>query len=107
MKKIFLIPIIITTSIILNSCGAQPEKLMNDLMEKVYIGMSESEFREKIESAENVKMSSEISIYKVKVSSYRYVEHRQERTRFFYFTDNKLIQVDEGERAIDYRVKID
>ena len=27
--------------------------------------------------------------------------------RFFYFENNKLVKVDEGERAVDYRVKID
>lgn len=91
----------------LASCGAQPEKLMSKVMEKTYIGMSESEFKEKVEDEENVKMSTEISIYKVKVSSFRYVEHYQEKIRFFYFANNKLVQVDEGERAIDYRIKVD
>jgi uncharacterized protein YcfL len=107
MKKQLLLPTIIISSIILNSCGAQPEKLMSKVMEKTYIGMSESEFKEKVEGEENVKMSTEISIYKVKVSSFRYIEHYQEKVRFFYFNNNKLVQVDEGERAIDYRIKID
>jgi hypothetical protein len=80
---------------------------MGQVMDKTYIGMSESEFKEKVEGEENVKMDTTISIYKVKVSSFRYVEHYQEKVRFFYFIDNKLVQVDEGEKAVDYRIRID
>ena len=30
-----------------------------------------------------------------------------ENTRFYYFKNNKLVKMDSGERATDYRVRID
>ena len=93
----------------LGSCGGvKPDVQMDKIMEKVYIGMPESEFKEKIVGEENVKMDKTISIYKVTASYYNFMmQYGLEKTRFFYFTDNKLEKVDEGERALDYRIKID
>ncbi|WP_291101864.1 MULTISPECIES: hypothetical protein [unclassified Flavobacterium] len=91
----------------LASCGVHSEVQMSNIMDKTYIGMSESEFKEKVVGEENVKMDTTISIYKVTVSSNRYIEGWTHKTRFFYFSNNKLVQVDEGERAVDYRIKVD
>jgi hypothetical protein len=65
------------------------------------IGMNETDFL-KHNRVEVVKQTPQISIYK-KVN---YPFGTAPITKFFYFQNGKLIQVDEGERAPDYNLKI-
>ncbi|EMY81085.1 hypothetical protein pgond44_08752 [Psychroflexus gondwanensis ACAM 44] len=111
MKKLHLI-ILISISTLILSCAANPARNIAKTMDKVYIGMSISEFKEKIEKEELVEMNVKVTIFKKVIQSYNHYAYGLpllERTdiRFFYFENNKLVKVDEGERAVDYRVKID
>tara|TARA_R110002033_G_scaffold113972_2_gene158962 strand:+ start:1265 stop:1501 length:237 start_codon:yes stop_codon:yes gene_type:complete len=78
---------------------------MRKIIDKVYIGMPESEFKAKIDTEQLVEANSEITVYKV-VKSY-YQEGLKYDYRFFYFKDNKLTRIDTGEKAVDLRIKID
>lgn len=99
--------------IILTSCGANPTAKLSQVLEKVYIGMPLSEFKEKVDGEELVEMRADVTVYKIVIETYNdlLVATRGNGWRsdhqFFYFIDNKLVQVDKGERAVDYRVKID
>ena len=111
MKKLNVIALIII-SIILVSCGANPAKNIAKVIDKVYIGMPLSEFKEKVEKEELVVMNNKMTVFKTVIKSYNYYYYglpilSSVDTKFFYFENNKLIKVDEGERAVDYRVKID
>ena len=111
MKKITLPIILISIALLVISCGANPAKLMAKTMSKVYIGMPISEFKEKIEKEEVVLMNSEVTIFKVKIRTYNDVlalttSGWRSDVSFFYFENNKLVKVDKGERAVDYRIKI-
>jgi hypothetical protein len=112
MKKFNLIIILISISTLVISCGANPAKNISKTMDKVYIGMSVSEFKEKVENEELVEMNQKVTIFKKVIKSYNHYLYgvpilASVDTRFFYFENNQLVKVDEGERAVDYRVKID
>jgi len=112
MKKITITIILISISMLILSCGANPTKLMAKTMDKVYIGMPISEFKEKIVKEEVVVMNSEVTIFKVEIRTYNDVlamsgSGWRSDHRYFYFENNKLVKVDRGERAVDYRIKID
>lgn len=89
-----------------SSCGVNPTKKMSELTDTLYIGMSLNEFRERIKGEQLVEMNSEVTIYKVGISNYNDLHGWRSDVSFFYFIDNKLYQIDKGEKAIDYRVKI-
>ena len=112
MKKLNAI-ILLTSAIILLSCGANPTKLMTKTLDKVYIGMPISEFKEKVEKEELVEANSQVTIYRVIHKTYNDAHvalsgngWRQDH-RYFYFVNGKLNRIDKGERAVDYRIKID
>ena len=67
----------------------------------VYTGMSISEFLKTAKHEELVRMSDGITIYRV-----QYGMNGQE-TRFYYFRDGKLVEMNEGERKVDRRIRID
>jgi len=105
--------LVFTVFILFLSCGANPTAKLNQVLEKVYVGMPLSEFKEKVEGEVLVEMRTDITVYKIVIETYNdlLVATRGNGWRrdhqFFYFIDNKLVQVDKGERAVDYRVKID
>lgn len=73
-------------------------------MDKVYIGMSVSEFKEKVENEELVEMNEKVTIFKKVIKSYNHYFYgmpvlQSVDTRFFYFENNKLVKVDEGENC--------
>lgn len=112
MNKLNLITLI-TTAIVLLSCGANPTKLMTKTLDKVYIGMPISEFKEKVDKEELVKANSQVTIYRLVYKTYNDAHvvlsgngWRQDH-RYFYFVNGKLNRIDKGERAVDYRIKID
>jgi len=111
MKKLNVITLM-TIVTILMSCGANPAKNISKTIDKVYIGMSVNEFKEKVENEELVEMNQKVTIFKKVIKSYNHYFYgvpalASVDIRFFYFENNKLVKVDEGERAVDYRVKID
>jgi hypothetical protein len=105
MKKLNLIIILLSFSTLIISCGANPTKLMAKTMDKVYIGMPIPEFKEKVKKVELLEMNEEVTIFR-KVIIQSGLGLRRDH-RYFYFENNKLVKVDKGERAIDYRIKID
>jgi hypothetical protein len=71
--------------------------------EKVYTDMTIQDFLKEHSKAKNEYLSKEVTIYSI-----RYMETMDKPySKFYYFEDNKLIKVDKGERAVDYRIRID
>lgn len=72
--------------------------------EKVYTGMTVAEFIKNHGKAKNEYLSGETTVYSI-----RFMDPMDSRPyrKFYYFTNNKLTRVDKGERAVDYRIKID
>jgi len=64
-------------------------------------GMTIEEFQKKAKYEELVTMDGEWMVYK---AIYGF---NAENTRFYYFKNNKLVKMDSGERATDYRIRID
>ena len=106
MKKIILL---LSLTLFLYSCGASKsnfEKTMNN----AYIGMTIMEFNKFAKNKELVSMKEGVSVYLLK--QYNWYDHdgadgTLANYRYFYFEDNKLIQMDRGQRATDLRIKID
>jgi len=112
MKKynVFILTIIMATLI---SCGANPTKIMSKVLDKVYIGMPLQEFKQQIEKEELIEANSQVSIYRLVIKTYNDAHvalsgngWRQDH-RYFYFVEGKLNRIDKGERAVDYRIKVD
>jgi hypothetical protein len=103
MKKII---IILFTAIISFSC-ASGRKQLDEITSQVYPGMSIADFNNVVAKKRLVGMKDGIAIYKV----YRQVWYDTDASgsdyRYFYFTNGILTQMDQGERAVDYRIKID
>ncbi|CAA7195200.1 hypothetical protein [Chryseobacterium potabilaquae] len=93
--------------ILLLSCGSNPQNYFNNLLDNVQIGMSESDFKSKVQDEQLVKSDQNVSIYKVEKRTYNDLHGWRSDHRFFYFINNKLSQIDQGERAVDYRIKVD
>lgn len=102
MKKITVI-VLLTVTFALWNC-ASPQKRMNESLNKVYVGMSISEFNEIFPKKNLLEMKDGNAIYKVVINPHY---GGSSEYRFFYFKDNKLIQVDKGERSVDKRIQID
>ena len=66
--------------------------------------MTVQEFLKKHSKAKNEYLSKEMTIYSI-----RYMETMDNHPyrKFYYFENNKLVKADKGERAVDYRIKID
>ena len=75
---------------------------MTELISKTYIGMPESEFKDLTNDEQVVYMDENQTIYKIRRTQGKGTAHK-----FFYFQNNKLRRIDEGERATDLRIKID
>ena len=105
MKKILLL---FTLTLFMYSCGAAKQQL-NDVLSKVYIGMPISEFNQLVETKELISMEENSTIYLVK--KFNWYDHNgadgTAAYRYFYFKNNKLSQVDEGERVADLKIKIE
>lgn len=103
MKKIKLILLI---SFILYSFTSCDSLMYHNVKgyEKVVPGMSVEEFLKKHSAAKNVYLDENSIIYSI-----QYYEPMGSGpyNKFYYFENNKLIRVDKGERAVDFRIKID
>lgn len=105
MKKAKLLLVLV---ILMCACGGVEKAIQKDL-DKVYIGMSMSEFKKVVRKTSTVYLSDEYSCLKLQRSKAKFGQPGGYvySTRFFYFQDDKLWRMDEGERAVDYRIKID
>ena len=52
-------------------------------------------------------MNEQITVYKVNKGNWYDSDGSGRDYRYFYFKNNKLVKIDKGQRAVDYRVKID
>ncbi len=79
--------------------------------ENVYTGMSASEFKEIHPKAINEYLSNNTTIYSITYydTETKFVNTLDEAKykKFYYFENNSLVKVDRGERAVDYRIRID
>lgn len=112
MKNAKLIITLLIFSTLILSCGANRTELIAETMDEIYINMPVSEFKEKVEDEELIEMNKEITIYRKVIKTYNRMFYgvpipKTIDYRYFYFVDNKLVKVDEGERAVDYRIKIE
>lgn len=104
MKKILKLLVI---SSLLIGCGGVNAK-MNKTLDKVYTGMTIEEFKKTVQNETLVQMEENYSCYKVEVQRAKFGQEGGYRytTRFFYFKDNILFKIDEGERATDLKIII-
>jgi len=108
MKKII---ILLAIPLFIYGCAAK-KQYVKTVMNKVFIGMSISEFNQLVEKKELISMKAtkegNIAIYKI--GGYNWYDHdNADGTgdhRYLYFLDNKLNQVDKGERAADLKIQI-
>ena len=109
MKKLKLAIVLLTFLTLNISCGVNPTKLISKTMAKVYIGMPLSEFKEKIKKIEIIEMTESSIVFKKTIRTYDglFWNDLREDVRFFYFTDDKLVDVKEGIIGVDYRVRVD
>ena len=91
MKKTILT---ILTLILLVSCYSTRAPMIRT-------GMTVEEFQKKAKYEELVTMDGEWMVFKVVYG------FNAENTRFYYFKNNKLVKMDSGQRATDYRIRID
>jgi len=80
---------------------------MNEAMSKIYVGMTIAEFNQIFPKKELISLKDGITIYKVTKRVWYDSDGSGSSYRYFYFKDNKLAQVDKGERAVDRRIRID
>lgn len=101
-KTIILIPFFLL------SCGGA-EKAMQQSLDNLYIGMSIPEFKKSCKNSSMVYLSEDYSCFKLKEKKAQFGEPGGYvySTRFIYFKDGKLWKIDEGERAVDYRIRVD
>lgn len=90
------------------SCG-NAERIMGKSLDKVFIGMTMSQFKSEIRGSTMIYLSEEYSCFKISKTkaTFGVPGGFTESTRFFYFKGDKLWKIDEGQRAVDYRIKID
>lgn len=97
MKKIsFIISLCILTLTITNC--ASPQKRIGNKLNQTYIGMDLLEFNKIFNKKELVEMKGNSVIYFVKIKAYY---GGVDEYRYFYFSDNKLDQVDQGLRGVN------
>lgn len=104
MKTILQLIII---SSLLFGCGGVNSK-MNKTLDKVYPGMTIAEFKKTVKNEILVQMLENYCCYKIEVQRAKFGQEGGYRyaTRFFYFKDNILYKIDEGERATDLKIEI-
>lgn len=103
MKRIITITVLM---LFINSC-ASGKKQVDKIMSNVYIGMPITEFNNIVKKKETVAMREDVTIYKIFRGNWYDSDRSGTDYRYFYFINNKLNKVDKGERAVDYRIKID
>ena len=97
---------IIVSAVILSSCASGTVQ-MNRMMQDVYIGMTLQEFKQIKARKELVAMREDVTIYRVSIGNWYDTDGSGRDYRYFYFEEGKLARVDKGQRAVDYRIRID
>lgn len=102
MKRI----LILFATAILFSCASGSKKMESEL-NKAYIGMTIQEFNSVFKKKKTIKMDSESTVYMIKKQNWYDSDGSGSDYRYFYFVNNKLVQIDKGERGVDVRVQYD
>lgn len=89
------------------ACGANPENYMDKVLDNIYIGMSEQDFKNVVKKKKVIEMKPDLTVYMVDKKTYHDFKGWRSDYRYFYFVNGKLTQVDKGQRDVDYRIKID
>lgn len=107
MKTIKLL-LLSTSCFFMFSCSSVEQTMQKEL-NKAYIGMSIKDFKEAIPKSSSVYLDETYSCYRLdkKYAAFGDPNHFSYSTRFFYFKNDKLWKIDTGEKAVDYRVRID
>jgi hypothetical protein len=103
MKKILTGLIIIMFTL---SCSSGKNQ-MDQVTSQVYIGMPIAEFNKVIPKKRLIEMRKDVTVYKVTKRVWYDSDGSGSDYRFFYFVDGRLSAIDQGERAVDYRIRID
>lgn len=108
MKRLILISLLLVVTSCLSSKFPLEAKY-----EKVYVGMTIDDFLNKHDDIRNEYMNQSITVYSIRyyddrnatavVSNSNQVTYK----KFYYFENSRLVKVDKGERALDFRIKID
>lgn len=106
MKKIAFITMASLLSMTLANCASGKNQL-NNLLNQVYIGMPIAEFNKICQKKQVEKMENNITIYRVTKQVWYDSDGSGSDYGFFYFVDGKLVEMNKGERATDYRIKIE
>jgi hypothetical protein len=80
---------------------------MDQITNQVYIGMPIAEFNTVVPEKRLIEMRKDVTVYKVTKKAWHDTDGSDADYRFFYFIDGKLSSIDQGERAVDYRIRID
>jgi hypothetical protein len=79
--------------------------------ENVFNGMTMSEFKKAHPKAINENMSNQTAVFSITYydTETKFVNSLDDAKykKFYYFEGNKLVKIDKGERAVDYRIRID
>ena len=102
MRKIILLTILIYTFC---GCGYIKMNETKKSLNKAYTGITIEEFTKEFPGAILIEMEKNFACYKLRNTSYKFGGNNV-LIRFFYFKDNKLYRVDEGERATDLKIEI-
>lgn len=97
--KLFLYSILFFT---LFSC-ATAEKKMSKILVNIEMGMTLDEFIKVSKTTEQVSISGDYRVYRIGTKDLA----KGYDSRMFYFHKNILYQMNEGERPINYQLKID
>jgi len=103
MKKIILLTIL---SSLLFGCISGKNQ-MQTIVSKIYLGMPLSEFNKIVGKKRLIVMRKDVTVYKVERQVWYDTDGSNADFKYFYFVDNLLSHLDEGERAVDYRIQID
>ena len=69
--------------------------------------MTIEDFRKSIEGEQLVYNKEDAVVYKIEKKTYNDLHGWRRDHMFFYFVDDKLNSMDKGEKAVDYRIRID
>jgi len=103
MKKIIIYLFI---ALIIFGCASGKSQL-GRIVSQVYLGMTIAEFNKMVPKKSLVSMRKDVTVYLVSRQVWYDSDGSGADFMYFYFIEGKLSSMDHGERAVDYRIKID
>lgn len=96
---------LIVFTMCLTGCASGRSQI-DELMSRVYLGMPLAEFNRVVPKKRVVEMRNDVTIYKVTRRNWYDSDGSGADFRYFYFVDGKLESINQGERAVDYRIRV-